>query len=70
MNRHFAGEAVAAGFLRLAAQRCSIAEIDGDGIDGLHPRRCGARQAERARKPVWIEKTAVAVAVRFGTKLG
>src|ERR671924_1783886 len=70
MNRHFAGEAVAAGFLRLAAKRCGIAEIDGNGIDGLPPRRCGAGEAERAREPVWIEKTAVAVAVRLGAELG
>src|SRR6476660_2180103 len=45
------------------AQRRGIAEVDRDRVDGLHPRRGGAGEAERARQPVRIEEAAVAVAV-------
>jgi len=70
MDRHFAGKAVTARFLGLAAQRRGIAEVDRDGIDGLHPRRRGAGKAKRAREPVGVEEAAVAVAVRLRAELG
>src|SRR5262249_30508694 len=49
MDRHLAGEAVTARFLGFAAQRRGIAEVDRDGVDGLHPRRRGARRPRRGR---------------------
>src|SRR6516165_5859467 len=70
MDRHLTGKAVTARFLGFAAQRRGIAEVDRDGVDGLHPRRRGAGKAERAREPVRVEEAAVAVAVGLRAELG
>src|SRR5260221_572766 len=70
MDRHLAGEAVAARLLGLAPQPRGIAEVDRDRVDGLHPRRGGAGKAERARQPVRIEEAAVAVAVGLRAEFG
>jgi hypothetical protein len=70
MDGHFAGEAITARFLGLPAQRCGIAEVDSDGVDGLHPRGRRGGKAERAGESVGIEEAALAVAICLGAELG
>jgi hypothetical protein len=69
MNRHLAGEAVAARLLAFPPQASLVAEIDVDRVDRLHLRRRSAGEAKAAGKLIGREEIAVAVAVGFGAEL-
>ena len=69
MDRHLAGEAVAARLLAFAAQTGLVAEVDIDRVDRLHLRRRGAGKAQAAGELVGREEIAVAVAVGLGAEL-
>ena len=70
MDRHLAGESIAAGFLAFAPQTGFVAEIHIDGVDGLHFRGRGAGDAKGARQAIKIEEISVLVAVGFRSDFG
>ena len=69
MDRHLAGEAVAARLVAFAAQPGIVAEIHIDRVDRLHLRRRRAGKAKAARKLIGREEISVAVAVGLGAEL-
>ena len=69
MDRHLAGEAVAAGLLAFAPQPGFVAKIDIDRVDRLHLGGGGAGEAEAPRQLIGRQEMSVAVAVGLGAEL-